>query len=87
MGVWRGRASILLSGIMIATIGAAATWQMTWWISAAVTCLLAVGACNLPTATPDIRSLPQSTAAHRQWFAALWTSYSLEGTGYIIAGT
>ena len=81
-------AGILLSGIMIAAIRTAATWQMTWWISAAVTCLLALGAWNLPTATPDIaESSSKARPRTGKWFAALWTSYTLEGIGYIIAGT
>lgn len=81
-------AGILLSGVMIAVVRTAATWQMTWWISAAVTCLLAAAAWNLPAAKPEA-AVSSSTSRPRtgKWFVALWTSYTLEGVGYIIAGT
>jgi len=81
-------AGILLSGIMIAVIRTAATWQMAWWISAAVTFLLTAAAWNLPAAEPDtavLHSAPRPQTG--KWFLALWTSYTLEGVGYIIAGT
>lgn len=81
-------AGILLSGIIIAVVQTAVTWQMTWWISAVVTALLAAAAWNLPAAKPEAAAA-SSTSRPRtgKWFAALWTSYTLEGVGYIIAGT
>lgn len=81
-------AGILLSGIMIAIIRTAGTWQMTWWISAAATGLLAAAAWRLPAANPGtVESFSKTRRRTGKWFAALWTSYTLEGVGYIIAGT
>lgn len=81
-------AGILLSGVMVAVVRTAATWQMTWWFSAAVTCLLAAAAWNLSAAKSEA-AVSSSTSRPRtwKWFVALWTSYTLEGVGYIIAGT
>ena len=81
-------AGILLSGIMIAAIRTAASWQMAWWISAVVTLLLAAAAWNIPSAKPDtVTPAPLPRQRTGKWFLALWTSYTLEGIGYIIAGT
>ncbi|MEV7663628.1 YbfB/YjiJ family MFS transporter [Paenarthrobacter sp. NPDC089316] len=79
---------IALTGIFVAIVRAASTWQFAWWISAAVTATLAAAAWRLPVAR---RSAPRPAARQgagtAKWFAALWASYVLEGIGYIIAGT
>lgn len=81
---------IALSGLLLLAPRSVADWRAAWWASAALTALLTVGAWNLrPEAALRASSeKPGSTAprTHR-WFAALFASYSLEGIGYIVAGT
>lgn len=78
-------AGIALSGVAVLAVH---TWQQAWWTAAALAAVLTALAWRLPTATPPSthpRRRP-APAAHRS-FAVLLTSYSLEGVGYIIAGT
>jgi len=83
-------AGIALSGLLLLVLRSVADWRAAWWASAALTALLTVGAWNLrPEAAATANSeKPESTAprTHR-WFGALFVSYSLEGIGYIVAGT
>jgi predicted MFS family arabinose efflux permease len=82
---------IALSGALVLALPAAAGWQGAWWTAAALAAVLGVGAWTMrgslhlgpgaPSAAP-----PPSQGANR-WFAVLFASYSLEGIGYIIAGT
>jgi MFS family permease len=84
-------AGIALSGIVVLATG---TWRTAWLASAACALVLTVAAWPLrpgprpvqqaqPGAVPPVLAPP----AARRWFALLLTSYSLEGVGYIIAGT
>ncbi len=82
-------AGIALSGVLVAVVGSASTWQLAWWCSAALTSLFLVGAWPLDTgvaAAPVAPGDRPRPSTHR-WFAALFVAYSLEGVGYIIAGT
>jgi hypothetical protein len=89
-------AGIALSG---AVVLAAGTWRAAWLASAAFALLLTAAAWPL---RPGERPVPSETVPPaqrgaappvlapppaRRWFAVLLTSYSLEGVGYIIAGT
>jgi hypothetical protein len=84
-------AGIALSGIVVLTVSITGTWQQAWWSTAALTAAFTIPAWRLPT----VWSTDRSTAVTHQddhasglrWFGALLTSYSLEGVGYIIAGT
>ncbi|MFD5008620.1 YbfB/YjiJ family MFS transporter [Streptomyces chartreusis] len=82
-------AGIALSGALVLVLRSVADWRTAWWASAALSAVLAVAAWNLRPETP---STPRPTAgiapvrAHR-WFGALFVSYTLEGVGYIVAGT
>lgn len=73
-------AGIALSGVVLA----GGNWRIAWWITA----LLTVG-CTIPawrlTGAPTVRS--ERTGTRSRHFTALLTSYTLEGIGYIIAGT
>jgi MFS family permease len=73
-------AGIALSGAVLAGSG----WRQAWWITAVLTLACTASAWHLPSAKP-----PATTAngERSNGFAALLTSYSLEGVGYIIAGT
>jgi len=79
---------IALSGALVLAMPATAGWQGAWWMAAALAAVL--GACawtmrgsSHPAATAPLQ--PRTTG--RVWFAVLFVSYSLEGIGYIIAGT
>jgi predicted MFS family arabinose efflux permease len=82
---------IALSGALVLTMPAEAGWQGAWWTAAALAAVLGAGAWTMrgrsgagavaPQAPP-----PSSRHANR-WFAVLFVSYTLEGIGYIIAGT
>lgn len=80
---------IALSGAVVLTLPAEAGWQGAWWIAALVAMVLGAAAWTMrgrvhaggPSTAPV-----SSQRAHR-WFAVLFVSYTLEGVGYIIAGT
>ncbi|ONI68758.1 MFS transporter [Kribbella sp. ALI-6-A] len=81
-------AGIALSGAAVLAIRATGTWQQAWWSAAALTAALTAFAWPLHTSGSSARSeqvRPDPTA--RRSFAFLLVSYSLEGVGYIIAGT
>ncbi|MGW6279619.1 YbfB/YjiJ family MFS transporter [Kribbella sp. NPDC055071] len=73
-------AGIALSGI--ALVGD--NWRRAWWIAAILTIICTIPAWYLPSAPP-----PQATIEGRSsaGFKPLLISYTLEGIGYIIAGT
>jgi len=87
-------AGITLSGVVVLTvsaIGANGAWRLAWWSAAALAAACTVPAWRLPIAWhPDRSTVATRRGVHAsgsRWFAALLTSYSLEGIGYIIAGT
>ena len=91
-------AGIALSGGLVLALRSTGTWQQAWLLSAGATVLLSIPAWNLRTGTAPsgpaaVRSQPGHDAAGPQdasgprWFAALLAAYTLEGIGYIIAGT
>ncbi|WP_370947100.1 YbfB/YjiJ family MFS transporter [Amycolatopsis sp. cg5] len=76
---------IALSGLLV--LIPAHDWRVAWWTAAAVAALCAAGAWTLrlesapsPSREPEVRDA-------RRPFSALLASYTLEGVGYIIAGT
>jgi predicted MFS family arabinose efflux permease len=82
---------IALSGALVLALPAEAGWQGAWWTSAALAAVLAAGAWGMrgrswPAEVVPSAAAPSSRRANR-WFAVLFVSYSLEGIGYIIAGT
>jgi MFS family permease len=90
-------AGIALSGAVILGVraaGTAGTWRTAWLASAVLALVLTAGAAGLrpaaapPAADPAAGPMPAGPggAPHR-WFATLLASYTLEGVGYIIAGT
>jgi hypothetical protein len=84
-------AGIALSGVLVLITGSISTWSVAWWSSALVALLLSGIAWRLPPPVPQGRPTASPTADGllpvRRWFAALFAAYSLEGIGYIIAGT
>jgi MFS family permease len=90
-------AGIALSGLLVLALRPVADWRTAWWASAALAVVLTAASWNLrpevPAATAS--SAPVSAAHMSQAlaptadrrFAALFVSYTLEGVGYIVAGT
>ncbi|MFF3513234.1 YbfB/YjiJ family MFS transporter [Streptomyces sp. NPDC002573] len=84
-------AGIALSGLVVLFLRAFGDWRAAWWASAALCALMAVACWTLrPEEAPapsggETGSRPR-TRVHR-WFSALFISYTLEGIGYIVAGT
>ena len=80
-------AGIALSGLLVLVLRSVSDWRMAWLASAALALALTAGAWALaPTPAPSGDAGPERTTA-RRWFSALLAAYSLEGVGYIIAGT
>lgn len=77
---------IALSAILVLASG---DWQLAWWTSAAVAAVLTAAAWTMHPAAQK-PGAPQTNVQQRvphRAFTLLATSYTLEGVGYIIAGT
>jgi MFS family permease len=89
-GVGGVGAGIALSGVLVLITGSISTWSAAWWSSAVAALVLCGVAWRLTPPEPEGRA---SVAPNpdgppvRRWFTALFAAYSLEGIGYIIAGT
>ncbi|TDU83682.1 putative MFS family arabinose efflux permease [Kribbella voronezhensis] len=79
-------AGIALSGAAVLLLRTTGSWRAAWWSAAALSVVLTIPAWQLRLPDHDSQEDPQLHPGGR-WFAALVTSYSLEGVGYIIAGT
>ncbi|HEY1571677.1 MAG TPA: YbfB/YjiJ family MFS transporter [Pseudonocardiaceae bacterium] len=79
-------AGIALSGVLVLVLRDSATWQQAWWSAAGLAALCAIAAWSLPTPSASDGHVAGKTK-NRGKFAILVTSYSLEGVGYIVAGT
>ncbi|WP_344567943.1 YbfB/YjiJ family MFS transporter [Streptomyces axinellae] len=85
-------AGIALSGLLVAAVQAASTWQAAWWTCAALAAVLGAPAWRLAL-QPEAAGTRTPAAPHAErprthrWFLALFASYTFEGIGYIIAGT
>jgi predicted MFS family arabinose efflux permease len=88
-------AGIAASGVLVLVLRSTADWRAAWWASAALAALLSAASWNLrPEPPPETATRPPTTEARRErgprthrWFLALFAAYTLEGTGYIVAGT
>lgn len=87
-------AGIALSGLLVLALRSYANWRAAWWASAVLAAILAAASWNLRPEASPAPAAESGTAAvsgagtrtHR-WFTALFASYTLEGVGYIVAGT
>ncbi|MGY6026300.1 YbfB/YjiJ family MFS transporter [Streptomyces spinosirectus] len=82
-------AGIALSGLLVLALRSVADWRAAWWSAAALAAVLACGSWGLrPEDAPAVQPSRRDTGprTHR-WFGALFVSYTLEGVGYIVAGT
>jgi DNA-binding MarR family transcriptional regulator/MFS family permease len=81
---------IALSGGLVLVLQPTSSWRMAWWGAAVLAAVLGMAGWTL---RPEPAQAPTSLQQHgdlprtHQWFAALLASYTLEGIGYIIAGT
>jgi len=87
-------AGIALSGVVVLILRSVGDWRSAWWASAALAAVLAAGSWALrpepspvPAAGPLGAARSESRPRTHRWFSALFACYSLEGVGYIIAGT
>ncbi|WP_427164859.1 YbfB/YjiJ family MFS transporter [Streptomyces sp. C1-1] len=81
-------AGIVFSGLLVLAVREVATWRTAWWIAVVLTLLLTAASWNLaPPASPAAAGAAKARPRTHRWFAALALSYTLEGIGYIIAGT
>jgi MFS family permease len=81
---------IALSGLLVLVLRSVADWRTAWWASAALAALLTAGSWNLRPEAPPSAATPASgitPVRTLRWFSALFVSYTLEGLGYIVAGT
>jgi MFS family permease len=83
-------AGIALSGLLVLVLRTVGSWRTGWWASAALAALLTVLAWRLAPEPASAKAGPgrmsERPTTHR-WFVTLLTGYTLEGVGYIIAGT
>jgi MFS family permease len=80
---------IALSGLLVLVLRSAADWRTAWWAAAVLASLLAAASWNLRPQEAPVAATDRSGATPRthRWFGALLVSYTLEGVGYIVAGT
>jgi MFS family permease len=81
---------IALSGALVLILQSMSTWRAAWWGAAVLTAVLGGVAWTLrpePAGEPTSLQRQGDVPRTHRWFAALLASYSLEGVGYIIAGT
>ena len=74
----------LSGGILLVQHG---TWQQAWWLMAALCFVLLIPAWFLPIGAVAPAADLGGARTGRRWFTALLAAYTLEGVGYIIAGT
>jgi predicted MFS family arabinose efflux permease len=82
---------IALSGIAVLIVGSAGDWRTAWWAAAALAAALGAAAWTLrpsPAKPAPAQHVQVATSPSApRGFGILLLGYSLEGVGYIIAGT
>ncbi|QFZ79080.1 YbfB/YjiJ family MFS transporter [Streptomyces fagopyri] len=86
-------AGIALSGLLVLALRSVADWQAAWWGSAGLAVVFTALSWNLRVELPPAEVTdpgavtPARSARTHRWFTALFVGYTLEGVGYIVAGT
>ncbi|MFC9836919.1 YbfB/YjiJ family MFS transporter [Rhodococcus sp. NPDC127530] len=83
-------AGIALSGLVVLILRSMGTWGSVWWAAALLTLICTLAAWTLTPERAPTAPAAQRRRSHKRgysWFSVLFISYSLEGVGYIIAGT
>src|SRR4051794_33118881 len=80
---------VALSGVVVLVLRSTAfsSWRDAWWSTAALALLLTAAAWSLAPGRPAAPDRSAARSRPGRPFAALLVAYSLEGVGYIIAGT
>jgi Uncharacterised MFS-type transporter YbfB len=80
-------AGIAASGVLVLVLRHG-TWQDSWWSAAVLGAVLTAAAWPLrPPAADGTPADGRAGPVGRRWFSSLLVAYTLEGVGYIIAGT
>lgn len=77
---------IALSGVLVLMLPAAG-WRASWWASAALATAVGAVAWHMRGAGGAPVTTRAEPTGPRRWFLVLLACYTLEGVGYIIAGT
>lgn len=83
-------AGIALSAVLVLALPTAAGWRTAWWSAAALASVLAAAGWSVHPRRETAPTGAAPTRTHRAGaarFVLLFTGYTLEGIGYIIAGT
>jgi MFS family permease len=78
---------IALSGVLVLILRTRGTWEQAWWWAAVMAAVCTALAWTMPEPHPEPDTTSENGRTPRRWFVALFACYSLEGIGYIIAGT
>jgi predicted MFS family arabinose efflux permease len=81
---------IALSGALVLSLPPSASWRTAWWAAAGLAAVLSAAAWAMhggPKPPSPVAATPTPKRPAARLFAALFVSYTLEGIGYIIAGT
>jgi MFS family permease len=80
---------IALSGSLVLLLRSVGDWRDAWWAAAVLAAVFAALAWNLRLEAPPVTAAdsPERRPRPHRWFTALFVSYTLEGIGYIVAGT
>jgi MFS family permease len=79
-------AGIAASGVLVLVLRHG-TWQDSWWAAAVLGAVLSAAAWPLRLSATDDGTERGAGPVARRWFTSLLLAYTLEGVGYIIAGT
>lgn len=83
-------AGIAASGFLVLLLGRVSNWNAAWFASAVLAAIFSTLCWTLKTGPPVSTTTVTPTPTHPGpllWFVLILISYSLEGVGYIVAGT
>ena len=78
---------IALSAALVLALPAGTDWRVSWWAAGGLAAALTVIAWRLPSPSGPAPAAAPPRTANRGQFGLLFTGYTLEGVGYIVAGT
>ena len=78
---------IALSAALVLALPTGTDWRVSWWAAGGLAGALTVLAWRLPSPYAPAPAAAQAGKAGRGQFGLLFAGYTLEGVGYIVAGT
>ena len=78
---------IALSAALVLALPTGTDWRVSWWAAGGLAGALTVLAWRLPSPSAPTPAAAQAGKAGRGQFGLLFAGYTLEGVGYIVAGT